>query len=108
MVEKGDWMIAVFVYIMGVIGYSGANIFYDSLLPSVADESKIDSVSSLGFSMGYLGGGLLFLVNVGMTLQPAIFGLTDAGEAVRWSFVSVALWWGVFTLITIVWVPEPE
>ena len=94
MVEKGDWMMAVFVYVMGVIGFSGANIFYDSLLPSVADESKIDSVSSLGFAMGYLGGGLLFLVNVVMTLQPAIFGLTDAGEAVRWSFVSVALWWG--------------
>ena len=108
MVEKGDWMMAVFVYIMGVIGFSGANIFYDSLLPSVADESKIDSVSSLGFAMGYLGGGLLFLVNVVMTLQPAIFGLTDAGEAVRWSFVSVAMWWGVFTLITIFWVPEPE
>ncbi len=108
MVEKGDWMMAVFVYVMGVIGFSGANIFYDSLLPSVADESKIDSVSSLGFAMGYLGGGLLFLVNVVMTLQPAIFGLTDAGEAVRWSFVSVALWWGVFTLITIFWVPEPE
>jgi len=108
MVEKGDWMMAVFVYIMGVIGFSGANIFYDSLLPSVADESNIDSVSSLGFAMGYLGGGLLFLVNVVMTLQPAIFGLTDAGEAVRWSFVSVAMWWGVFTLITIFWVPEPE
>ena len=68
MVEKGDWMMAVFVYIMGVIGFSGANIFYDSLLPSVADESNIDSVSSLGFAMGYLGGGLLFLVNVVMTL----------------------------------------
>jgi len=62
----------------------------------------------LGFAMGYLGGGLLFLLNVVMTLQPAIFGLADAGEAVRWSFVSVALWWGVFTLITIFWVPEPE
>ena len=99
---------AVFVYVMGVIGFSGANIFYDSLLPSVADESKIDTVSSLGFAMGYLGGGLLFLVNVVMTLQPAIFGLADSGEAVRWSFVSVALWWGAFTLITIFWVPEPE
>ena len=48
------------------------------------------------------------MLNVVMTLQPAIFGLADAGEAVRWSFVSVALWWGVFTLITIFWVPEPE
>jgi UMF1 family MFS transporter len=101
-------MMAVFVYVMGVIGFSGANIFYDSLLPSVADESKVDTVSSLGFAMGYLGGGLLFLLNVVMTLQPTIFGLADAGEAVRWSFVSVAIWWGAFTFITIAWVPEPE
>ena len=108
LVEKGDWMVAIFVYVMGVIGFSGSNIFYDSLLPSVADESKVDSVSSLGFAMGYLGGGLLFLLNVVMTLQPAIFGLADASEAVRWSFVSVAFWWGAFTFITIAWVPEPE
>ena len=108
LVEKGDWMLAIFVYVMGVIGFSGSNIFYDSLLPSVADESKVDSVSSLGFAMGYLGGGLLFLLNVVMTLQPAIFGLADASEAVRWSFVSVAFWWGAFTFITIAWVPEPE
>ena len=108
LVEKGDWMVAIFVYVMGVIGFSGSNIFYDSLLPSVADEPKVDSVSSLGFAMGYLGGGLLFLLNVVMTLQPAIFGLADASEAVRWSFVSVAFWWGAFTFITIAWVPEPE
>ena len=108
LVGKGEWVLAIFVYVMGVIGFSGANIFYDSLLPSVADESNVDSVSSLGFAMGYLGGGLLFLLNVVMTLQPTIFGLADAGEAVRWSFVSVALWWGTFTIITIAWVPEPE
>ena len=108
LVGKGEWVVAIFVYVMGVIGFSGANIFYDSLLPSVADESNVDSVSSLGFAMGYLGGGLLFLLNDVMTLQPAIFGLADAGEAVRWSFVTVALWWGAFTFITIAWVPEPE
>ena len=108
LVGKGEWVVAIFVYVMGVIGFSGANIFYDSLLPSVADESNVDSVSSLGFAMGYLGGGLLFLLNVVMTLQPTIFGLANAGEAVRWSFVTVALWWGAFTFITIAWVPEPE
>jgi len=94
--------------VMGVIGFSGANIFYDSLLPSVADEDKIDFVSSMGFSMGYLGGGLLFLINVIMTLKPHLFGLADAGEAVRYSFLSVAIWWGMFTLITIFWVHEEK
>jgi UMF1 family MFS transporter len=91
---------------MGIIGFSGANIFYDSLLPSVADEDKIDYVSGLGFAMGYLGGGLLFLVTVLMTLMPDKFGLSDAETAVRYAFILVALWWGVFTVFTILWVPE--
>jgi UMF1 family MFS transporter len=108
MVQEGQWAWAIFIYAMGVIGFSGANIFYDSLLPSVASEDKIDFVSSLGFSMGYLGGGLLFLVNVVMTLKPELFGLAGAGEAVRYSFLSVAIWWGAFTLITIFWVPEEK
>ena len=108
MVEQGDWLMAVFVYTLGTIGFSGANVFYDSLLPSLANEESVDSVSSLGFAMGYLGGGLLFLLNVVMTLNPSWFGLADAAEAVRWSFVTVSLWWGVFTLITLFWVPEPR
>lgn len=108
MVQKGEWAWAVFVYAMGVIGFSGANVFYDSLLPGVAGEKKIDFVSSMGFSMGYLGGGLLFLVNVIMTLKPHLFGLADAGEAVRYSFLSVAVWWGFFTFFTIFWVHEEK
>ena len=56
MVEQGDWLMAVFVYTLGTIGFSGANVFYDSLLPSLANEESVDSVSSLGFAMGYLGG----------------------------------------------------
>jgi len=106
-VGKGQWEWAIFLYVMGVIGFSGGNIFYDSLLPSVAGEKKLDSVSSLGFAMGYLGGGLLFLVNVLMTLKPALFGLPDAAAAVRYSFLSVALWWGLFAIFTLVWVEEP-
>jgi UMF1 family MFS transporter len=106
LVQKGDWGWAIFVYIMGIIGFSGANVFYDSLLPSVTDEDKIDYVSGLGYAMGYLGGGLLFLLNVLMTLKPEKFGLSDGGTALRYAFISVALWWGLFTIFTILWVPE--
>jgi len=106
MVRQGQWAMAIFVYAMGIIGFSGANVFYDSLLPSVADEDNIDYVSSFGFSMGYLGGGLLFLVNVLMTLMPQKFGLPDAAAAVRVSFLTVAVWWGLFTIFTIAWVKE--
>lgn len=108
LVQQGDWAMAIFVYVMGIIGFSGANIFYDSLLPSVADEHEIDRISGLGFGMGYLGGGVLFALNVAMTLMPETFGLADAGEAVRFSFLSVALWWGGFTLFTIFWVDEKK
>ncbi|RMF09853.1 MAG: MFS transporter [Candidatus Neomarinimicrobiota bacterium] len=108
LVQEGDWVMAVVVYAIGIVGFSGANTFYDSLLPTVASKEKIDYVSGLGFGMGYLGGGLLFLLNVLMTLNPDWFGLANAGEAVRWSFLSVAVWWGGFTLFTIAWVKEPK
>jgi UMF1 family MFS transporter len=108
LVQKGQWIWAIFIYAMGIIGFSGANVFYDSLLPSVADEDKIDYISGLGFSMGYLGGGLLFLINVLLTLMPQKFGLPDAEAAVRIAFLSVALWWGLFTFFTIFWVPEKK
>jgi MFS transporter, UMF1 family len=108
LVEKGNWVMASVIYAVGVIGFSGANTFYDALLPSVANEKNIDYVSGLGFSMGYLGGGLLFALNVFMTLSPETFGLADAGEAVRYSFLTVALWWGGFTLFTIFWVKEEK
>ncbi|MCK5817172.1 MAG: MFS transporter, partial [Candidatus Marinimicrobia bacterium] len=77
MVHEGQWQIAVFMYVAAAIGFSGANIFYDSLLPGIASEKKVDHVSSLGFAMGYIGGGLLFLVNVMMYLKPEMFGIAD-------------------------------
>jgi len=108
LVQKGQWAWAIFVYVMGIIGFSGANVFYDALLPSIASEKKIDYISGFGFSMGYLGGGLLFLINVLITLMPQRFGLPDATAAVRFSFLSVALWWGLFTFFTVWWVPEKK
>jgi len=108
LVQKGQWAWAIFIYAMGIIGFAGANVFYDSLLPSIVGEEKIDYVSGLGFAMGYLGGGLLFLVNVLMTLMPQKFGLPDAAAAVRYAFISVAVWWGLFTLFTIFWVAEEK
>jgi UMF1 family MFS transporter len=106
LVGKGQWAVAIFFYVIGIIGFSGANVFYDSLLPSVAGEENVHFVSGMGFSLGYLGGGLLFALNVLMTLFPGRFGLPDASAAVRFAFLTVALWWGGFSVFTILWVSE--
>ena len=108
MVGQGQWQMAVMVYIAASVGFMGANIFYDSLLPSVAPKEKMNYVSSLGFALGYIGGGLLFLINVLMYLHPQWFGIADAATAIKLSFLSVAVWWGVFTIPLLLFVPEPQ
>jgi MFS transporter, UMF1 family len=107
-VEKGQWEFAVILYVLAAIGFSGGNIFYDSLIVSVAPAGKMDFVSAFGFALGYLGGGILFAVNVLMTLMPAKFGLVDSAQAVRISFVMVAVWWAIFTIPLMLFVREPE
>jgi UMF1 family MFS transporter len=108
MVSKGDWPLAVMLYVLATIGFSGGNIFYDALITGVASEERMDFVSALGFSLGYLGGGLLFAMNVWMTLSPGTFGFADAGNAVRFSFISVGIWWGVFSIPLFLFVKEPK
>jgi MFS transporter, UMF1 family len=97
-VAKGDWMTAGIIYLIASIGFWCGNQFYDSLLTDVAEERDYDIVSGYGYALGYLGGGLLFLVNVLMVTKPAAFGIADASEGVRISFVTVGVWWVVFTL----------
>src|SRR5262245_6959996 len=105
-VARGQWQIALLLYVLSIIGFSGGNIFYDSLLVSVAEEKKLHFVSALGFSLGYLGGGLLFAINVVMVLSPQKFGLADANEAVRRSFLAVSVWWAVFSIPLFLFVRE--
>ena len=105
-VARGQWQVALLLYVLSVIGFSGGNIFYDSLLVSVAGEKKLHFVSALGFSFGYLGGGLLFAFNVVMVLNPGKFGLADADDAVRRAFLLVSLWWAVFSIPLFLFVRE--
>ena len=108
MVAQGNWQMAVLFYVIATIGFASGNVFYDALLPGLASEERVDAVSSLGFGIGYLGGGLLFLVNVFMYLKPEIFGIPDGATAIKLSFLSVAVWWAVFTIPLILFVPEPK
>jgi UMF1 family MFS transporter len=108
MVAQGNWPAAVILYALATIGFSGGNIFYDSLIVSVAPKEKMDMVSSLGYSLGYLGGGILFAFNVWMVLFPSAFGLADASEAIKLSFILVGFWWAIFTIPILVFVKEPS
>jgi len=107
-VPKGEWGCAIICYGVGMICFAGANVFYDALLVVVAPAIDRDRVSSLGYAMGYLGGGLLFVLNILMVQQPQWFGLENSGQAIRYAFLSVALWWAGFTIFLMVWVHEEK
>lgn len=95
LVKSGDWLMASIFYIIGSIGFSGANVFYDSFLPHVAREDEIDQVSSRGYAMGYAGGGILLAINLAMIM----FSPDNLTELMsRLSFLTVSVWWIVFTI----------
>ncbi|MFM1885032.1 MAG: hypothetical protein RL026_189 [Pseudomonadota bacterium] len=97
-VGQGDWVGAVVVFTLATLGFNGGIIFYDALLVDVAKPAEYDRISAYGYALGYLGGGLLFAVNILMVVKPGWFGLATAADAVRWSFLTVVLWWALFML----------
>ena len=107
LVQRGDWLLASALYLAGSIGFTGSLVFSDSLLPHIAREEERDRVSTAGYALGYLGGGLLLALNALMIAQPGLFGLADAAMASRVSFLSVAVWWLVFSIPVLRNVPEP-
>jgi UMF1 family MFS transporter len=103
---QGQWLAAALLFALGTIGFNGGVVFNDALLLDVARPAHYDRVSSFGYALGYLGGGVLFAVNVLMVVRPGLFGLPDAAAAVRWAFLSVAAWWLLFTLPLLLYVHE--
>ncbi|MDF1561660.1 MAG: MFS transporter [Deltaproteobacteria bacterium] len=104
---RGQWELALLLYALGTLGWSGANALYDALLTSVADEPDFDRVSALGFSLGYLGGGILFAGCISLTLYPGLLGLPGKAEAVRVGFAACAIWWAIFSIPLLRWVRQP-
>jgi len=104
-INTGDWLLASLLFVLGRIGFGGSIIFYDALLPHVAKEEDQDWVSTRGYAFGYLGGGILLAINVVMFLFIPDTVFENAG--VRLSFLSVAIWWAVFSLPILRQVPEP-
>ncbi len=106
-VSRGDWAFALTLFVLASIGFAGGNVFYDALLINVAPtKERIHMTSCAGYALGYLGGGILFLLNVLMVVNPAMFGFADASEALRVSFVTVAAWWAIFSIPILLFVKE--
>jgi UMF1 family MFS transporter len=106
-IQRGEWVLAAVLFMVSDIGASGSFIFYDALLPHIATEEEMDRVSIAGYALGYLGGGLLLAINLTWIQQPRLFGIADAEAAARLSFLSVAVWWLVFSLPLFRSIPEP-
>ncbi len=101
LVDTGDWLLASILFVIARLGFTGSTVFYDALLPHVADEDERDAVSARGYALGYLGGGLLLAINAAMIMVlPGTLGP-------RLSFLSVAIWWALFSIPILRRVPEP-
>ncbi|MFC6632969.1 MFS transporter [Microbulbifer taiwanensis] len=106
-VPGGAWLSAALLFVCATIGFLGANLLYDALLTSIAPPERWHAVSGLGFGLGYLGGGLLYLACVLAALNPDTFGFADSTGAALAAFVLTGLWWALFSLPLILWVREP-
>ncbi len=115
-IHQGDWILASLLFILANIGANGSFVFYDSLLPHIARDDEINRVSTAGYALGYVGGGVLLALNLAWIMKPGWFGLpsgeglspTQATLPARLAFVSVAVWWLVFSIPLFRRVPEPK
>ncbi len=107
LLPDADWPLAAGAFILANLGFAGSIVFYESLLPHVAGPGEMDRLSARGYAWGYLGGGLLLVVNALWITLPDRFGFGSVGMAIRASFLSVAVWWLVFAIPLLRRVPEP-
>lgn len=106
-VGQGEWKAGLFWYGLANVGIAISFILYDSLLPHVARPDEIDLVSSAGYALGYLSGGLILALNLLWIASPSAWGFADAASATRASFAFAGLWWAVFSIPLFRSVPEP-
>ena len=115
MIERGDLDLASVLFTLSLIGAAGSFVFYEALLPHIAEPGEIDQVSTAGYAMGYIGGGLLLALNLAWIQKPGWFGLPSGPDVpaslgtlpVRLAFLSVAAWWLLFSIPLFRRVPEP-
>ncbi|MDH5358904.1 MAG: MFS transporter [Gammaproteobacteria bacterium] len=106
LIEAGQWLLALIIYVGATLGFSGSVVSYDALLVDVAEKDDYDRISALGFGLGYAGGGLLFAFCVLMVKQPDWFMLSDSRSAVKAAYLLVSAWWLVFSVPLFLFVKE--
>jgi UMF1 family MFS transporter len=106
-IGRGEWEYAALLFMIANIAIASSFVFYDSLLPHIAAPEEMDRVSTAGYAVGYLGGGVLLVINLLWILMPGRFGIPDSVTGIKLSFVSVGVWWLVFSIPLFRRVPEP-
>ncbi len=106
--EAGLWLYALIFFGIANYFFSASNVIYDKILVQIASPSLFSKISGYGYAWGYFGGGFLFLINACMSLYPELFGLSSQAEAIRWSFITVSIWWFIFLIPLAVTYKEPS
>lgn len=96
--EQGEWLPALMVYVASAIGFSGANVFYDSFLTDVSEPKRMDWVSANGFGWGYIGSVIPFVASLLLVINSEALGFERSTSAVRLAFLITGVWWGVFAI----------
>src|ERR1051325_7112931 len=107
-ISRGDWTYAALLFMISNIAIASSFVFYDSLLPHIAAPHEMDRVSTAGYAIGYLGGGILLVINLLWILTPHTFGIPDTVTGIKLSLVRVGVWWLIFSIPLFRRVPEPR
>ena len=107
LIDRGEWILAAVLFGAANIGAQGAFVFYDSLLPHIARKDEVDRVSTAGYALGYLGSAILLALQIAWIVSPGSFGLPPGTLPSRLAFLSVAVWWALFSIPLFRGVPEP-
>ncbi|OEF99043.1 MFS transporter [Vulcanibacillus modesticaldus] len=106
--KNGDYLLVSILFILGTIGFSGGNVFYDAFLPEIVPKKDMDYISAKGYAFGYIGGGILLLINLMMILKPELFHIPSPLKATQISFLTVGIWWIIFTIPLLIYVHEKK
>jgi UMF1 family MFS transporter len=105
-VHAGDYWKGALFFVIANIGFAEGNVFYNAFLPEISNDRNIGRISGLGWALGYIGGGLLLAINLMMLKYPEWLGFPAEYFTVQDCFLSVALWWFVFSLPTFLFLRE--